>query len=202
MKKTLQCLALLAAVLFICSSCATSTLQTAKTTPKGKLDMMIGGTFMTEGVFTPEIGFKYGVSERVDLGLRLFSLGFMGEVKLGIIQNQIGFNLAVLGGFGYSTFNFYSYEVGAIVSIDTEGIAPYASVKIRRFGFNGEGDDGDFFDSITGEFMISAIGLCFFPQGKVSIFAEFNWFQSVKLFGQEASGTSQAILSGGIRLRI
>ena len=202
-RKTLLIAILLCFSLLLLQNCATSTLQTAKTTPKGHVDMFFGGTYLTEGAFTPEIGFKFGVSDRMDIGLRLFSLGFMGEIKIGVIQSKgPGLNLALVGGAGYSTFNFYSYEVGAIISIDTEKIAPYASAKIRRFGFASGEEDSDFLNDITGEFMILAGGICLFPQSTFSIFAELNWFQSVKLFGQSATGTSQAILSGGFRIRI
>ena len=201
-KKTLQCILLAAVALLLIQGCATSTLQTAKTTPNGKVDLFIGGTYLTEGAFTPEVGFKFGGSDNVDLGLRLFSLGFMGEVKRGLIQNQIGFNLALVAGAGYSTFGFYSYEAGAIVSIDAEKIAPYASVKIRRFGFASGDEDNDFFNDILGEFMILAAGVSLFPQGKVSLFGELNWFQSVKFLGETSTGTSQAIFSGGIRFRL
>jgi len=202
-KRRLADTLLLVLSLLLLQSCATSTLQTAKTTPKGKVDLFFGGTYLTESAFTPEIGFKVGISDNLDGGLRLFSRGFMGEVKLGLIQSRgQGLNIALLAGAGYTAFNFYSYESGGIISIDTEHIAPYASVKVRRFGFSSGGNDNTFLDDITGEFMILAAGLCLFPQSAMSLFAELNWFQSVKIFSETASGNSQAIVSGGLRLRL
>lgn len=207
MKKILQCLVLLTAVLVVFSSCATSTLQTAKTTPKGKVDLFIGGTFLPDADnkgFLPEFGFRAGISDRLDLGLRIFGSGFMGEAKFGIVQNQIGLNLAVTGGLGYSflIIPFYSYELGGIISIDTEHIAPYASIKIHKFGLAGDTVADDVPDGTIGEFIVLAGGICLFPQSKVSLFAELNWFKPVKLFGETLDGTSQAILAAGIRLRL
>lgn len=205
MKKTLQCLVLLTAVLVVFSSCATSTLQTAKTTPKGKVDLFFGGSFLPEGGgFTPEFGFRAGVGERADLGLRIFGSGFMGDVKFGLIQNQNGLNLALNAGLGYSFFiiSFYTIDLGGIISIDTESIAPYASIKIRKFGIAGDTNGDDLLDGTIGEFMILAGGVCLFPQSKVSLFAELNWFKPVKLLNESVEGTSQAILAAGIRLRL
>ncbi len=44
-------------------------------------------------------------------------------------------------------------------------------------------------------------GCVFSRRAKVSIFAEFNWFQAVKVFGQDASGVSRPF-SRRDRLRI
>ena len=88
----------LLAIIFVFSSCITmSTMQTARVTEKGKFSTGIGFVLMNAGVSSPgisildlEVGTRYGVTDRMDVGARISSMGaastdakyqFLGDKK-------------------------------------------------------------------------------------------------------------------------
>jgi len=194
---------------FLIGGCALGTLQTAETTPKGHVDLYAGFTSFPEiGGKLPEMGFKIGLSDKLDAGLRLFGMGFLAEAKFALFQNRdAGPSLSLIGGIGYSDIGdditFTIYDLGAIFSLKLGVIEPYVSIKYREF-YPGDAlvGDNDFADKLNGEFVFNSIGVLLFPKSPVSVFAEATYLQSIKLFDTSASGTSSAIINIGLRLRI
>lgn len=194
--------AVFAAILL--SACAMSTLQTAKTLDQGHGSIGIGGTVIpaegsAQGGFTPEIGFHYGITKRLEGGIRLFSLGFMGEIKYGIVRSETtGPSLALLGAAGYSKISdlgFFATDFGALVSYELGGIAPYAGVKYRYYGFDkASGTSDTFLDEFSGEFTVLTFGLSLFSTGPFSIYAEADIFKSFSLFDDKVSSTDSRVL--------
>lgn len=206
----IKLLALLVLLPLLVGGCAMGTLQTAETTPKGHVDLFAGVTALPDidsGVL-PEMGFRTGLTDRLDMGLRLFGLGFLAEAKFAIFQNrESGPSLAVFGGVGYSSFDddltFMIYDLGAIFSLKLRLIEPYVSVKYREFKMGGDlVNDNDFAENINGEFIFNSIGILLFPKSPVSIFAEATYMQSIKVFDVSSTGKSSAIINVGLRLRI
>jgi hypothetical protein len=80
---------------------------------------------MTEGVFT-EIGFKSASATGLDLGLASSPWGsWRGENGHHPEPDRLQPGCPWAAS-AYSTFNFYSYEAGAIASTSTRRVSPYA----------------------------------------------------------------------------
>jgi len=181
MKKNLI---LLPVLLLFFSACATSTLQTANTVPKGKTSFFFASSFLvikdtTVNVPFPEIGMRHGLISNLDFGIRLFGLGFMGDLKYALIQNRKqGGSLAVQGGIGYfqiSELKALALDIGAIFSIKLgSAITPYISAKFRSFGFEVTGDSD--FNIFSGEFIVGTVGIELFSQSPISLLIEFSRF--------------------------
>ena len=207
MKRTLFAffVLLIAAVSF--SGCALGTLQTATTVPEGKVSMFLAATALAVSDIEtstpiPEMGFRMGLSDNIDVGVRLFGLGFMGDIKIALIQNRReGLSLAVTAGVGYSEIgddaSFVAVDLGGIVSIKLgKIITPYLSVKFRSFGFDATGSD-DFINNFSGEFIVAGLGFELFPESSVSIILEASKFYDTD--GNEAKGLT--LVSGGLNFK-
>lgn len=115
-------LSLLLAGALLASGCGLGTLQTAKTTPRGTLDMTVGGGFMTNeatearGEYTADnfpqyIGLRYGVTDHLDVGARLMTFTGLGaDVKLNLLDHRRDLALAVQAGLGAAA-SFSSFPV-------------------------------------------------------------------------------------------
>jgi hypothetical protein len=95
------------------AACGVGVLQTAKTTPGGKLRLTPAvGVIVNESIeergFTPanvapNLAFRAGVADRVDIGLsQLMILGLMADAKVNVMPPQWDFALAFCGGLGFA----------------------------------------------------------------------------------------------------
>lgn len=201
-------LLLLLAGALVFQGCALGTLQTAQTTPKGNVELYVGGNTspnMEAGAFLPQTGFRMGLSDNLDIGFSLFGLGIFTDLKLALFQTKgTGPSLALTGGIGYSSVfgeaRFYTVDLGGIFSIELGGIAPYASFRLRKFGFT-DSSSGDLVDDLNGEFGILNIGIALFSRSKLSLFVEGTYFKNVRILDTEASTDDMALISAGIRIK-
>ncbi|MCK4907679.1 MAG: hypothetical protein KAS64_09015 [Spirochaetes bacterium] len=180
------------------SGCALANLQTANTVRPGHMEIFFAGTIpMDAEGFIPEIGARFGLSDNIDLGVRLFGLGFFGDIKLALFQSrEAGPSLALNAGVGYSEFgdagSLTILDAGAIFSISMGGLTPYVAAKYRSFQV-GVGFDSDDF-AFTGDFIIGTIGVELFSGSTVNLLIEAN-----RLFSTAGSASSDTVISGGIK---
>ena len=184
-------------ILVSLSGCAIANLQTANTKRPGEGSFFVAGTVpMDADGFIPEIGARFGLSENMDAGIRLFALGFFGDFKLALFQSRKeGPSLALNGGIGYcqiSDFSLMILDIGAIFSISLNGITPYVAAKYRNYKAGENYTSEDF--SFSGEFIIGTIGIELFSQSSVSLLLEAN-----RLFSTEGDEASDMVFSGGIK---
>ncbi len=104
------------------TGCGLGTLQTAKTTPRGTLDMTVGGGFMTNeatearGEYTGDnfpqfVGLRYGVTDQLDVGARLLTFtGLEADVKINLLDHRRDLALAVQAGLGGAA-SFYMFPM-------------------------------------------------------------------------------------------
>ena len=103
---------LLLAGLLLLSGCGLGTLQTAKTTPRGTLDTTVGGGFLhnessaqreslTVDNFPQYISLRYGVTDQLDVGARLFYFtGLVADVKVNLVDHRSPLAVSVQAGLG------------------------------------------------------------------------------------------------------
>jgi len=136
--------ALLILPLLSLAACGAGLLQTAKTTPKGRVSFTFAGGYVQNemveerGVslasFPQAAAVRYGVTHQLDVGAKLFLLaGGLADVKLNLIRNESPFALSLQAGFGGAA-NVEAKSSG----IDTDGwllhlpISILASYRVHR----------------------------------------------------------------------
>ncbi len=147
----------------------------------------------------PEIGFRMGLSDNLDMGIKLFSLGFLGDLKYAFIQNRDrGLSVAIDAGVGYSYIgglSMYVLDIGPIISVKLGGIAPYVSARYRKYG-GGSEDSGDLDFDIMGDFAAFTGGIELFPDRKVAINLEVNYMM---ILDEAADNEGILLFSGGLK---
>lgn len=98
---------LLSAILFQfgCGCASYSTLQTATTLDKGEIQVGAGSAFdAQERMFAPEVGVRYGLIDRLDLGVKyVFPSLVFGDLKFQVLKGPV--DIAADAGISYFQHN-------------------------------------------------------------------------------------------------
>lgn len=97
--------------LFAAPACGYGLLQTARTVPAGEVELEVGGGLLSNALAEEraygsanlplEVGARFGASDRVDVGARLFlGAGVLADAKVGLLDPASPFALAVQAGVG------------------------------------------------------------------------------------------------------
>ncbi len=136
---------------FFLAGCGVGRLQTARPTPPGQMDFTIGQGFVYNeliperdgavgfGNFPFMVNTRFGVNERLDIGLRqFFLLGLASDVKVNLMPPTNPFALSVSGGLGIA----HDLDRGPVINVpvmllasyDTPvDITPYAGVGYSNY---------------------------------------------------------------------
>ena len=157
-------LAVLVSMLFFYTGCGLGLLQTAKTTPKGMLRVSGGGGYLyndnvedgdpTLGNIPVQIALRYGVTDSLDVGARLFCLaGALADVKYNLMPSKSPLALSVWGGIGAAAnvnvgakSEGWSLHLplGVIASYELMGwLTPYAGLSYGFWWIFGRGGELD-----------------------------------------------------------
>ncbi len=114
--------------LFLLGCPSASSLTSARTLDEGQLQFVIAPNLMGLGVsseegtavpFIPMVEgqFRYGISDHVELGGKLWFGGFAGHMKFGLVRPEsadTGFNLSLDPGLSYTGVSVNDAVVGAV----------------------------------------------------------------------------------------
>lgn len=189
----------------LAGGCGVGLMQTGRTTPKGTMDVQVAAGYAYNHMieerghsftnFPLQLGLRYGLSDRLDLGLALFmGAGALADTKVNLMPADHPLALAVQAGFGAA------YDIGgsqgtvlhlplrAVVSWDFLGgeLTPYAGVGFGLFWILGYNDNtppseetlADREGHGDGLLMLSA-GLEIFGTGDRSYFIEYTWWKPI-----------------------
>ncbi len=103
--------AIAASIALLVAGCGYGQFQTAHTTPKGKVRVMLSGSFQYNGTFEerpvhvynfpPQLDVRVGVHDRVDVGATVLMLGgALLDAKVNAMPPGHAFALAIRGGVG------------------------------------------------------------------------------------------------------
>lgn len=107
-----RCTLPLLCLLIMASGCGLGTLQTAKTTPRGRFNTTVGGGYkhdanmdqrehLTVDNFPQFISLRYGVTHQLDVGARLFYLtGLVADVKYNLVDHRSDLAVSLQAGLG------------------------------------------------------------------------------------------------------
>ncbi|MCK5800564.1 MAG: hypothetical protein KAI47_25420 [Deltaproteobacteria bacterium] len=152
-------------VIFLHTGCGLGLLQTAKTTPKGMLRVSGGGGYLynanvedrgpTLGNIPVQIALRYGVTDSLDVGARLFCLaGGLADIKYNLLSSKSPLALSVWGGIGAAAnvnaggaksegWNLHM-PLGAIASYELMGwLTPYVGFSYGFWWIFGRGGEID-----------------------------------------------------------
>ena len=133
------------------AGCGVGQLQTARPTPRGKVDLAVGTGFVhnenisaRDGSITFSnlpiiVNTRWGLSERVDLGVRWFFLmGMAADAKVNLMPYYHPFALSLSGGIGMAHDRGYGPVLNIPVAVHAsydfpKGITPYAAVGYSAF---------------------------------------------------------------------
>ena len=154
-------LALVAALAILAAGCGVGLMQSARTTPAGTFDVQLGAGYvhndMVEergralGNFPLQLGTRYGISERVDVGAAMFmGLGALVDVKANLVGADQPLAVAVQGGLGGASGSddgsVIHLPLRLLVSYDlwSRAVTPYAGAGLGLFwvfGYDNTPDD-------------------------------------------------------------
>ncbi len=112
-------------LLSILTGCGVGVLQTAKTTPKGTLDITLGTGFLynemvaergaSPGNFIQAINFRTGLTDNLDMGARLFFMtGALVDLKYNLMPKDSPLAVSLQGGLGGGYDVLGDDEAGAL----------------------------------------------------------------------------------------
>jgi len=132
----------IAAIGVLISACSVAVNDVPRTTPPGKFKLGIGvGSYLgySSGNFfsAPLLGIygRYGLSEDMDLGFRVFGTGFGLETKKAFSDQlafAVGINAASFGAIYYDIYGTMIY------GFNSTGTIPYLYIKPHIQGYLGE----------------------------------------------------------------
>ena len=137
---------LIAALGAMLGACSMAVNDSPRTTPPGKFKLGLGvGSYLTFGnanAFFPLTGIsgRYGISEDMDLGFRIFGVGFGAEVKKSFNQQTafaFGANISSLGALFYDLYGTFIY------GFKPAGSTPYVYFKPHLQGYSAEVSGSD-----------------------------------------------------------
>lgn len=116
---------LLPLLLSIFTGCGVGVLQTAKTTPRGTLDITFGTGYLynemvaqrgtSPGNFIQAVNFRTGLTDNLDIGARLFFLtGALVDLKYNLMPKDSPLALSIQGGIGGGYDLLGDDEAGAL----------------------------------------------------------------------------------------
>lgn len=202
---SLQAAAAFALPAILAAGCGVGLMQTARTTPEGTLDVQVAAGYAYNHMveergnaftnFPVQLGLRYGLSDRLDLGLGMFmGAGGLADAKVNLMPADHPLAAAVQAGFGAaydiggSQATVLHLPVRALVSRDFLGgeLTPYAGVGFGLFwilGYNGDeqlpsGELADRAGHGDGLLMLS-VGLEILGASDPCFFVEYTWWKPV-----------------------
>jgi hypothetical protein len=132
----------IAVALLACAGCGVARMQTARTVPRGRTQWTIGSSLVVLGDRGADFGgippvpldgmVRHGVSDSVDLGLRVFfGLGALADVKWNLLAPERRTALSISGGFGAAADEGAVLHVPLTLSVShavRPWFTPYAAV--------------------------------------------------------------------------
>ena len=156
----------LVAFAFLVSSCGYGQFQTARTLKRGQFKITLADSYQmnntrniadVDGVmkfafFPANLDFRAGLSDHVDMGVKLFMLtGLLTDVKVNLMKPSNKFALSLGGGIGYAIdfghddlVHIINVPVSAIVSYTfLDALTPYFGLTYNIFWILGREADSN-----------------------------------------------------------
>jgi hypothetical protein len=215
---------LCAGVLLSCSACGLGLMQTAKTTPAGKVRVTLANGYLYNEMvdergsgltnFPAQLAARYGVTDTFDVGLQVFlGGGLAGDVKYNFLDADSDLALALQVGLGAarnwfigSTGMVFQFPLRLIFSARLFGlVTPYAGLGYQAMFIYGYEGDNPELDNVArdgfGDGLLTAhLGLELFSSRRVQLLVEYTYWHPVRDDpGDRFSFVDNHIVMAGLR---
>lgn len=142
---------LLTLTLAASSGCGLGLLQTAKTTPKGQVDVTLGSGYIENDLnearggislsnLPPVVNVRVGITDQVDVGARmLFVTGLLADAKVNLLPAASSWALSLQGGVG-GALDLGGDALGKVLHVPLSVLASYTIIpQITPYGAVGYG---------------------------------------------------------------